>query len=113
MSFPIVGYYQLNFRHSDTGLTPVFDNFRRIDTGATVLPLPDIIEDGNGRYHFTHVWQAEDDPDISYEVDGGPSIPVEVVRYVNAVISVRAYVTASGGGGGGSSGGGGGNYHVG
>jgi hypothetical protein len=120
MPFPIVGYYQINFRHSDSGLTPIFapapdgtHEFRRLDTGAPILPLPTIIEDGNGRYHFTYTWQSSIDPDISYEIDGGPSIPVEVVRYVPGIISARAYAGGGGGGGAAASGGGGGNYTVG
>jgi hypothetical protein len=111
MAFPQTARYKIRFRHSDTGLTPTFTRFQRLDNFASILPVPTILELGNGDYYFDFVWTAATDPDVDFEVDGGPSIPTEEVRYVSGVLSVRAFVVASTGSGG--SGGGGAAWTVG
>jgi hypothetical protein len=101
--FPIVARYKLRFRQSDTGLTPTFLRFRRMDTLADLLPHPNIQELGGGDYYFDYTWVALTDPDVEFSVDGGASIPTEEVRYISDALSVRDYYTPSSGGGGGSS----------
>jgi hypothetical protein len=104
VGFPITARYKVSFRHSDTGLSPIFTRFRTLDTLQAILPQPSFVELGSGDYYFEFTWLTKNDPDIEYEVDGGDSIPTEVVRYVSSVISVRAFVTsATASGGGGSS----------
>lgn len=103
MAFPLTARYKLRFRNSDTGLTPAFLRWQRLDTLQPVTPIPAIVELGNGDYYFEWTWISKIDPDIDFVVDGGPSIPTEEVRYVSDILSVRDYsVSASGGGGGGT-----------
>lgn len=92
MPFPVATRYFLNFRNSDTGLTPTFVFFQRADTfGATTpaSPVGGIIEKSNGEYYFDWTWSTPTDPDIVFEVDGGASIPTEEVRYIKGTISPR------------------------
>lgn len=92
MPFPVAARYFLDFRNSDTGLTPTFVFFQRADTfGATspASPVGGIIEKSNGRYYFDWTWAAKTDPDIVFEVDGGASIPTEEVRYIKGTLSPR------------------------
>jgi hypothetical protein len=99
MALPTTARYQLRFRHSDTGLVPTFTFFKRLDTLENVVP-PAIEELMNGQYYFDYLWSRADDPDITFEVDGGPSIPTEEVRYIADVLSVRDYVVSASGGSG-------------
>lgn len=110
MAYPIIARYFLRFRHSDTNLLPTFTFIKRSDTMADLTPgqIPVIQEVGGGVYYFQWAWQAKTDPDITFEVDGGPSIPTEEVRYISDVISVRDYLALAGGGGSGGTGSGGG-----
>lgn len=101
MAFPITARYKLRFRHTDTGLDPRFTRFRRLDTLADITPQPEIMELGGGDYAFDYTWLTKTDPDVDFEVDGGPSIPTEEVRYISDLLSVRDYVVQSSGGGGG------------
>jgi hypothetical protein len=105
MAFPITARYKLRFRNSDVGLTPVFTRYQRFDNLAPILPHPTVIELGNGDYYFEVTWVAATDPDIDFAVDGGAAIPVEEVRYISGILSVRDYVVSSSGGGGGGGGG--------
>lgn len=92
MPFPVTARYFLNFRNSDTGLTPTFVFFQRADTfGATspASPVGGIVEKSNGEYYFDWTWSTKTDPDIVFEVDGGASIPTEEVRYIKGTISPR------------------------
>ena len=92
MPFPVTARYFLDFRNSDTGLTPTFTFFQRADTfGATspVTPAGGIIEKSNGRYYFDWIWTSKNDPDIVFEADGGASIPTEEVRYIKGTLSPR------------------------
>lgn len=105
MALPATARYLLRFRHTDVGLTPTFTRYARFDTLAAIVPQPTIYELGNGDYYFDVQWLTALDPDITFEVDGGASIPTEEVRYISDVLSVRDYVvsaTGSGGGGGSS-----------
>lgn len=106
MAFPILARYKLRFRHTDTGLAPVFLRYARFDTLAPIVPSPAIYEVGGGDYYFEVSWASAADPDIDFEVDGGPSIPTEEVRYISDVLSVRDFVVSATGGGSSSSGGG-------
>lgn len=90
MGFPVTAKYFLRFRHSDTGLTPSFTYFKRIDTMAPVTP-PDIDEIGGGTYIFEWSYSDPSSPDIVFEVDGGASIPTEEMRYISDTISPRDY----------------------
>lgn len=90
MAFPITAKYFLRFRHSDTGLTPVFSFIKRADTMADVS-APSISPVGNGTYYFQWTFNTKTDPDIVFEVDGGASIPTEEVRYIGDTISPRDY----------------------
>lgn len=101
MAFPVTARYTIRFRHSDTGLTPSFLYFVRA-TDFVAVAAPAISELGGGTYYFDWTWTAETDPDLVFEIDGGPAIPTEEVRYIGDMISARDYVlTATGGGGGG------------
>lgn len=88
MPFPTTPRYFLNYRNSDTGLTPTFLFFKRADTFA-IVTQPTIFELSNGRYYFDWLWSTPTDPDIVFQVDGGPSIPTEEVRYISGGISPR------------------------
>ncbi len=103
--FPITALYTVRFRHSDTGLAPTFTKFQRLSDGVA-LGQPAISEVGNGAYSFQWIWSSVLDPDLFFEVDGGPSIPTEEVRYVSDTLSVRDYFVNTLGGGGGGGGGG-------
>ena len=76
--------YFLRFRHSDTGLTPTFNFFKRASDLATISPPP-VGEVGFGTYYFDYSPVA----DVTFEVDGGSSIPTEEVRYIADTISAR------------------------
>lgn len=90
MSFPVTTRYFLNFRNSDTGLTPTFLYFKNASTFANIAP-PSIIESpaGGGTYYFDWTWTTAADADITFEVDGGVSIPTEEVRYIKGSLSPR------------------------
>lgn len=103
MAFPQTNRYQVSFRHADTGLTPTFTMFRRADTHAE-LTKPVIYEEANGTYYFDYVWAASTDPDVTFEVDGGASIPTPEIRYVKGTIRVPVVASSGGGGGGGGGG---------
>lgn len=78
--------YFLKFRHSDTGLTPTFTQFKKVADLTNVLPVPTpVVEVGFGEYYFDYVPTF----DITFEVDGGASIPTEEVRYIADTISPR------------------------
>jgi hypothetical protein len=82
-----VARYFLRFRHSDTGLTPVFTGgtfFKKASDLTPVTPPP-IAEVGNGTYYFDYSPTF----DIVFEVDGGASIPTEEVRYIADTISPK------------------------
>lgn len=89
MPFPTTPRYFINFRNSDTGLTPTFVFFKRADTFAPVS-APAVTELSNGRYYFDWTWAATTDPDLVFQVDAGSSIPTEEVRYVPGYISPQA-----------------------
>lgn len=90
MAFPITARYPLKFRHSDTGLTPTFPIFKRLDTLANVT-APSVVEIGNGLYYFDFLFSLPTSPDIIFEVDGGASIPTEEIRYISGTISPKDY----------------------
>lgn len=90
MAFPITARYFIKFRHSDSGLTPTFGYYKRVDTMADVTP-PIIYEVANGTYYFEHTFALSTSPEIVFEVDGGASIPTEEVRYVSDTISPKDY----------------------
>lgn len=90
MAFPITARYFIKFRHSDTGLTPTFGYYKRVDTMVDVTP-PVIYEVANGTYYFEHTFALSTSPEIVFEVDGGASIPTEEVRYVSDTISPKDY----------------------
>ena len=79
--------YFLRFRHSDTGLTPVFtgSTFFKKASDLTLVTPPAIGEVGNGTYYFDYTPTF----DIVFEVDGGASIPTEEVRYISDTISPK------------------------
>lgn len=90
MPFPVTPRYFLNFRNSDTGLTPSFVYFKNASSFAVITP-PSIIESpaGGGTYYFDWTWTTKSDADITFEVDGGASIPTEEVRYIKGSLSPR------------------------
>lgn len=88
MTFPITPRYFVNFRKSDTGLTPTFVYFKNAATLANVTP-PSITELSDGRYYFDWLFSTKNDADIIFQIDGGASIPTEEVRYVNGQLSPR------------------------
>lgn len=109
--FPIKARYFIDFRPTDTGLTPQFKDaagnpaFWRTDTTPpTAVAGPTITELGGGKYYFDWTWAGKTDPDYTFIMDGGPSIVTDVERYLPGSISVRDYITPSGGGGGGGGG---------
>lgn len=77
--------YFLKFRHSDTGLTPTFTTFKKVSDLSVVTPPTPVVEVGFGEYYFDYVPTF----DITFEVDGGASIPTEEVRYIADTISPR------------------------
>ena len=77
--------YFLKFRHSDTGLTPTFTTFKKVSDLSVVTPPTPVTEVGFGEYYFDYVPTF----DITFEVDGGASIPTEEVRYIADTISPR------------------------
>ncbi len=92
MPFPVTARYFLDFRNSDTGLTPTFTFFQQTPGfGATSpsSPAGGIVEKSNGRYYFDWIWLTKADSDIVFQVDGGASIPTEEVRYIKGTISPR------------------------
>lgn len=92
MPFPVTARYFIDFRNSDTGLTPTFTFFQQTPGfGATTpsSPAGGIVEKSNGRYYFDWIWTSKTDSDIVFQVDGGASIPTEEVRYVKGTISPR------------------------
>lgn len=91
MPFPVTPRYFLNFRNSDTGLTPTFLSFKNANTFANIVGPPSIVESpaGGGSYYFDWTWTTTADADIVFEVDGGASIPTEEVRYIKGTISPR------------------------
>lgn len=103
VAFPIVARYFIRFRHSDTGIVPVFTFFKKTSDYSD-LGQPAISEVGGGVYAFDYTWVSSIDSDVVFEVDGGASIPTEEIRYVSDVISVRDYIVSSSGGGGGGGG---------
>jgi hypothetical protein len=76
--------YFLRFRHTDTGLSPVFTFFKKASDLSNVSP-PSISEVGSGTYYFDYTPTF----DIVFEVDGGGSIPTEEVRYVSDTITPK------------------------
>jgi len=92
MPFPITKRYFLDFRNSDTGLTPTF-TFLQVTPGfgptSPASPVGGIVEKSNGRYYFDWIWLTKTDSDIVFQVDGGASIPTEEVRYIKGTISPR------------------------
>ena len=110
--FPINARYIIDFRPTDTGLTPAFKDaagnvawWSTLTTPPSVGAPPPIIELGGGKYYFDWIWTSKDDPDYTFIVDGGPSIVTDVERYLPGNISVRDYITPTGKGGGGGGGG--------
>jgi hypothetical protein len=89
MSFPVTARYFLNFRNSDTGLTPAFVFFKEAVAPFNDVAPPTVVERSNGMYWFDWTWTTPTDVDIIFEVDGGPSIPTEEVRYIKGTISPR------------------------
>lgn len=87
MAFPVVARYFVNFRKSDTGLT-LTAVFKRADTFAGV-GSPTFFEVSDGEYYFDWTWTTSADPDLTFVIDGGASIPTEEVRYIKGVISPR------------------------
>lgn len=109
--FPISARYIIDFRPTDTGLTPAFKTATGADAFWSTLTTPPnlhvpptIVELGGGKYYFDWIWASPDDPDYTFLIDGGPSIVTDVERYLPGNISVRDYITPSGGGGGGGGG---------
>lgn len=101
-AFPVTERYTISFRFSDVGLPVTFALLRRTDTGADVVQ-PVIYEIGGGTYYFDWLWASATDPDVTFVIDGGASIPTEEIRYVHGTLRppVVAASSAAGGGGGG------------
>lgn len=76
--------YFLRFRHSDTGLTPAFNFFKKASDLSSQV-APPIGEVGSGTYYFDYSPAF----DVVFEVDGGASIPTEEVRYISDTISPK------------------------
>jgi hypothetical protein len=76
--------YFLRYRHSDTGLTPTFNFFKKASDLSVVTP-PAVGELGSGTYYFDYSPTF----DIVFEVDGGASIPTEEVRFIADTISPK------------------------
>lgn len=75
--------YFVNYRHTDTGLTPTFTYFKKAsDLSNQTAPTP-IVEVTNGRYYFDHVPTYDE----VWELDGGASIPTEEIRYISGSCS--------------------------
>lgn len=62
--------YEFHFQPTDTGLTPAFTLYKRLDTGADVAPQPTITEIGNGFYKFSRPFTGSTDPDIVFLING-------------------------------------------
>lgn len=79
--------YFLRYRHSDTGLTPTFaaPSFFKKASDLSDIGPPPVGEIGSGTYYFDYTPTF----DIVFEVDGGPSIPTEEVRYIADTISPK------------------------
>lgn len=78
--------YTITFRNSDTGLVspyPKFNFFKKLSDLSAVTPEPAISEIGFGVYYFDYSPTF----DIVFQIDGGPSIPTEEVRYPVGAIS--------------------------
>lgn len=76
--------YFLRFRHSDTGLTPVFLDFKKASDLSNVASPPAINElvsgsGGGGTYYFDYSPTF----DIIFEVDGGAGIADVTIRYIS------------------------------
>lgn len=89
MAFPVTARYFINFRKSDTGLTPTFLTFREAVSPFNIVTPPTVTERSDGTYFFDWTWTTAADVDIIFTIDGGASIPTEEVRYVKGVISPR------------------------
>lgn len=76
--------YFLRFRHSDTGLTPAFNFFKKASDLSSQV-APPIGEVGSGTYYFDYSPAF----DVVFEVDGGAAIPTEEVRYISDTISPK------------------------
>lgn len=76
--------YFLRYRHSDTGLTPTFNFFKKA-SDLSNQAAPAISELSNGTYYFDYAPTF----DVVFEVDGGASIPTEEVRYISDTIGPR------------------------
>ena len=61
--------YTLDFGDANTGYSPVFDYFRRLDTQAAVTP-PTIVEAtwGHGSYYFDWDWSAATTDTIAFQI---------------------------------------------
>jgi hypothetical protein len=85
--------YFINFRHFDTGLTPLltFSMFKKTSDAPgsplinPTLTLPTFFEFGNGTYGFEYAASES----VIFEVDGGDSIPVPENRYVKGACLVQ------------------------
>lgn len=89
MPFPVTPRYFINFRNSDTGLTPTFVFFKEAVSPWNNVAPPTIFERSNGMYYFDWTWSTKTDVDLIFEVDGGASIPTEEVRYIKGTLSPR------------------------
>jgi hypothetical protein len=78
--------YFVNFRHSDTGLTPVFTYFKKASDLTNQAAPGSIVEVGNGRYYFDRD-MVVNNYDVVWELDGGASIPTEEIRYISGSCS--------------------------
>jgi hypothetical protein len=78
--------YIVSFGPDQVGLTPSIAIFKRLDTLADVPGAPTVTEiPGSGAYQFE--WNPQQgDPDIFFQVDGGPSID-GAGRYQEGVVS--------------------------
>lgn len=92
VSFPTSKRYFVSFRNGDVGLTPsypVFSYYKNSTTLANIVPQPTFTELSNGTYYFTVPFTAASDPDIIFQIDGGPSIPTEEIRYQTSMASPK------------------------
>ena len=92
VSFPTTKRYFVSFRNGDVGLTPtypIFTYYKDANTLANILPQPTFTELSNGTYYFTVPFTLASDPDIIFQIDGGPSIPTEEIRYQTSMASPK------------------------
>lgn len=91
VSFPTSKRYFVSFRNGDVGLTPAYPIFTYFKNADTLAPIsaPSFTELSNGTYYFDVPFALATDPDIIFQIDGGPSIPTEEIRYQTSMASPK------------------------